>query len=133
MGWLRQLFSRRRRYDELSESIREHLDEKIADLMDCGMTQKQAENAARREFGNVALIEQRSREVWQWPGVENVLTDARFALRQLLRSPGFTCVAILTIGLSIGMNTAMFSVIESVLLRPLPYHDPSSIVMLWST
>ena len=67
MGWLRQLFSRRRRYDELSESIREHLDEKIADLMDRGMTREEAERAARREFGNVTRIEERSREVWQWP------------------------------------------------------------------
>jgi predicted permease len=133
MGWLRQLLSRRRRYDELSESIREHLDEKIADLMDRGVTREQAERAARREFGNITRMEERSREVWQWPRAESVLTDARFALRQLLRSPGFTSVAILTIGLSIGLNTAMFSVIESVLLRPLPYHDPSSIVMLWST
>jgi hypothetical protein len=70
MRWLRQLFTRRRRYDELSESIREHLDEKIADLMDCGMTREQAESAARREFGNITRIEQRSREVWQWPTLE---------------------------------------------------------------
>jgi predicted permease len=133
MTLLSKLITRHRHYDELSQTIREHLEEKIADLIDDGIEREEAERIARREFGNVALIEQRSREVWQWPGVENVLTDARFALRQLLRSSGFTCVAILTIGLSIGMNTAMFSVIESVLLRPLPYHDPSSIVMLWST
>lgn len=60
MPWLKHLFSRRRRYDELSESIREHLEEKIADLMDRGMTREEAERTARREFGNVALIEERS-------------------------------------------------------------------------
>ena len=70
MGWLRQLLSRRRRYDELSESIREHLDEEIAELMDRGMSREQAEQSARRDFGNVTLIEQRCREVWQWPGLE---------------------------------------------------------------
>ena len=85
MGWLRQLFSRRRRYEELSESIREHLDEKTADLMDRGMPRDEAERAARREFGNVTLIEERSREVWQWPTIESVLGDIRFAFRQLAK------------------------------------------------
>ncbi len=66
MRWLKQLFSRRRNYDEISETIREHLEEKIADLIDEGMPLEQAERTARREFGNVTLIEQRSREVWQW-------------------------------------------------------------------
>ena len=67
MGWFRQLLPRRRRYDELSGSIREHLGEKIADLMDHRMTRDEAEREARRELGNVTLIEQRSREIWQWP------------------------------------------------------------------
>jgi uncharacterized protein (UPF0128 family) len=79
MNWLSQLFSRRRRYDELSESIREHLDEKIADMVDRGMTQKQAERAARREFGSVTQIEERSREVWQLPTIESILTDIRYS------------------------------------------------------
>jgi predicted permease len=130
MGWLRQLFSRRRRYDELSESIREHLDEKIADLMDCGMTQKQAENAARREFGNVTLIEQRSREVWQWPGLESVWTDVRYALRRLWKSPGFTAMAVLMLAFGIGATTAIFSVVDGVLLRPLPFPNADRLVTL---
>lgn len=67
MNWFQQIFSRRRRYSELAESIREHLDEKIADLMDHGMSRKHAELTARREFGNVTRIEERGREVWQWP------------------------------------------------------------------
>jgi len=65
MGWLRHLFSRRSRYDELAETIREHLDEKIADLMDRGMTRERAESAARREFGNVTRIEERSRAAYR--------------------------------------------------------------------
>jgi hypothetical protein len=77
MGWFRQLFTRRRRYDELSESIREHLEEKIADLTDGGMTRDEAEQAARREFGNVTLIEERSREVWQWPTLESMFSNVK--------------------------------------------------------
>ena len=70
MNWFRQLFSRRRRYHQLSESIREHLDETIDELMDNGMSREEAARAARRQFGNVALLEERSREVWQWPTIE---------------------------------------------------------------
>jgi predicted permease len=130
MGWLRQLFSRRRRYDELSETIREHLDEKIADLMDRGMTQKQAENAARREFGNVTLIEERSREVWQWPRLESVWADVRYALRRLWKSPGFTAMAVLMLAFGIGATTAIFSVVDGVLLRPLPFPNADRLVTL---
>jgi hypothetical protein len=101
MNWLKQLFSRRRRYDELSETIREHLDEKIADLMDDGMTQDEAERTARREFGNVTRVEERSREVWQWPTLESTWADVKFALRQLRKSPGFTTVALLTLALCV--------------------------------
>ncbi len=72
MNWLTQLFARRRHYDELSESIREHLDEKIADLIDSGMTSEEAGRAARRDFGNITRIEERSREVWQWPTLESL-------------------------------------------------------------
>jgi predicted permease len=130
MNWLRHLFSRRRRYDELSESIREHLEEKVADLMDGGMVREQAEHAARREFGNVALIEEHSREVWQWPTLESAIADIRFALRQLMKSPGFTVTAMLTLALGIGVNVAVFSVIDAVLLKPLPYKNADRLVMI---
>lgn len=128
MGWLRHLFSRGRLYDEISESIREHLDEKIVDLMDRGMTRKQAEQAARRQFGNVTLIEERSREVWQWTTLDSTWADIRLTARQLFKSPVFTVTVIATLTLGIGANTAIFSVISAVLLKPLSYPEPGRIV-----
>jgi hypothetical protein len=86
MGWFRPLLSRRCRYDELSDSIREHIAEKIEDLIDHGMTREEAERKARHEFGNVTRIEERSREVWQWPALE----ASRSAQRLL---PGRSCRA----------------------------------------
>lgn len=123
MGWLGQLLSRRRRYDELSESIREHLDEKVADLMDHGMTREHAERAARREFGNVTRIEEQSREVWQWPTLQSLWADLNYTFRQILKNPGFSVVAILSLALGIGATTSMFSLIYAVLLHPVPYAD----------
>jgi predicted permease len=131
MLWLKQLFSRRRRYDELSESIREHLDEKVADLTDRGMTRGEAERKARREFGNVTLIEERSREVWRWEFIESVWADLKFAVRQLRKSPGFSLTIILTLALGIGANTAIFSLVNAFLLRPLPYPHADRLVMVW--
>ena len=130
MNWLRQLFSRRHRYDELAESIHEHLDEKIADLMDSGMTREKAEHAARREFGNVTQIEESSREVWQWPRLESVLTDVKLALRRIAKSPGFAVTVLLTLAIGIGANTAVFSVVNNVLIKPLPYPEPEQLVAL---
>jgi predicted permease len=131
MGWLQQMFRRRRRFEELSESIREHLDEKTADLMDRGLTQKQAEQAALREFGNVTRIEERSREVWKLPLIEDLLADSRFAFRQLWKSPGFALTALLTLALGIGTTTAAFSLVDAVLLRALPYRDSNRLVEIY--
>jgi hypothetical protein len=124
MNWLNHLLTRRRRYDELSESIREHLDEKIADLMDHGMTREQAERTARREFGNVTRIEERSREVWQWPTVESFWIDIRYALRRMQRAPGFSCIVICILAVGFGICVAIFSIVRTVLLSPLPFRDP---------
>jgi predicted permease len=130
MSWLKQMFSRRLYYRELSEEIREHLEEKAEELMAGGMSKEEATGAARREFGNVTLIEERSREVWQWPSVESFFIDVLYGLRQIRRNPGFTFVVILTLALGIGVNAAVFSVVNAVLLKPLHYPRADQIVMI---
>jgi len=130
MQILSKLFSRRRRYDDLSVSIQEHIEERAEELMAEGMARKQAEQAARREFGNVALMKERSREEWQWAGIESLLADLKHVFRRLVRSPGFAITVVLTLAIGIGANTAVFSVVNSVLLRPLPYPQPEQLVSL---
>lgn len=130
MSWLRQLFSRRRLYGDLNEEIREHLEEKKEELVRKGMSNKEAESAARREFGNVTLVEEDGRDVWRWPSIENLFSDVRYGLRALRHDPGFSIVAILTLALGIGANTAIFSVVHAALIRPLPYTEPSRLITL---
>jgi hypothetical protein len=127
MGWLKNFFFRRARYRELAESIREHLQEKAEELMQDGLSREEAMHRARRDFGNATLIEERSREVWQWPRLESVWGDAKQAVRQLRHNPGFTATVILTLALSIGANTAIFSIVNALLLKSLPYAHPEQL------
>ena len=124
MRWLRQLFLRQRRYDDLAISLREHLEEAVDKLMSSGMSRSEAKRAARRRLGNVTLIEQRGREAWQFPFLESVFADARFAWRQRWRSRGVTAVIVLTLALGIGAVTAVFSVAYGVLVIPFPTRTP---------
>jgi hypothetical protein len=133
MNWLSQLFFRRRRYDELSESISEHLDEKIADLVDSGMTQEHAERAARREFGNVTRIEERNREVWQSPTIESILADIRYSLRMMRKNPTYTGAAFATLAIGITAMTLTFSIANAVLFKPLAAADPQHLVSVFAS
>jgi len=127
---LRKLFSRRRRYDDISVSILEHIEERTEELLGEGMSRKDAEQAARREFGNVTLLEERSREEWQWAALESIFADLKLTLRRLRKSPGFAITVLLTIALGIGANTTVFSVIDGVLLKPLRYPDANRLAAL---
>jgi len=128
MNWIKQMFSRRRLYDDLSEEIQEHLDEKIEELVASGMSRKEAAAAARREFGNLTLVQEDSRAVWKWPSLEEFLMDVRFGARTLRKSPAFTAIAVLTLALGIGANTAIFSLVNGILLVSLPYPKAERLV-----
>ncbi len=127
MNWLKQLFSRRHLYDDLSEEIREHLEEKIEELVASGMARKDAAAIARREFGNVTLTEENSREIWRWPSIESFIADIRYALRTLRKSAAFTVTAIVTLSLGIGANTAIFMLLDAIRLRSLPVQNPQEL------
>src|SRR5579863_1131571 len=130
MNWPKQLFSRRRAYNDLSDEMRQHLEEKTEELVASGMARKEASAAARRAFGNVSLLEENSRDVWRWLSIENFVADVRHGLRMLRHNPVFTTVGLLTIAIGIGANAAVFSVVNSVLLKPLHYPKAEELVSL---
>ncbi|MFL6429491.1 MAG: ADOP family duplicated permease [Acidobacteriaceae bacterium] len=128
MSWLDHLFSRNRRYDDVAVSIQEHLEERTEELMEDGLSREQAAQKARREFGNVTVISERSREAWQWPTLESIWADVKFASLRLAKSPGFAATVILTLAIGIGANTGVFSVLNSVLIKPLAYPNSEELV-----
>jgi putative ABC transport system permease protein len=132
MNWLKQLCSRRSLYKDLSDEMREHLEEKIEELVTIGISRKEATARARRQFGNVTLIEQDSREVWRWPSLESFLADIRYGFRVLRKNPGFTTVAVLTVALGIGANAAIFGLVDTAFLRGLPFREPDRLVHVWT-
>jgi predicted permease len=130
MQWLRRPVFRRRRYKDLSVSIQEHLEEKADELMEEGMSREQAMQAARRAFGNVVLIEERSREEWVWPELDGIRADLKYAMRQLWKHPGFALTAILTLTLGIGANVVVFGVLNALIVRPLNVSDPQRLYII---
>jgi putative ABC transport system permease protein len=130
MSWLSGFFGRKKRDKEFEEEVRSHLEMAERDRVEGGKDKKEAERAARREFGNMGLIEEMTRDVWGWRWLRDVADDARYGLRMLLKNPGFAIVAILSLALGIGATTAVFSVVYGVLVNPYPYANSDRMVHL---
>jgi hypothetical protein len=131
MNWFEKLLLRSRVDRDLREEMQGHIDERTEQIMRLeGLSRADARQAALRAFGNPTLVETRSREVWAWSRLEALLTDLKVVARRLSRSPGFAVTVLLTLSIGIGANTAVFSVVDSVLLKPLPYRQSDRLVTL---
>ena len=130
---LASIFDRGRLDRELAAELESHVAMHIDDNLRAGMTAVEARRQALLKLGGVAQVTERYRERRGLPLLENLIRDLRFAARMLLRNPGFSIVAVLTLALGIGANTAIFSVINAVLLRPLPFPRSERLVLLWAT
>ncbi len=138
MRWLNQfamklhmLFARNRAGARLDDELRFHLDRQTEENVAAGMGREEARAAALRSFGNPALLREQARAAWSWNSLEALFRDLRLSFRTLRRTPGFTLVSVAVIALCIGASTSLFTIVRSVLLRPLPFRDPSQLVMIY--
>jgi predicted permease len=118
---------------DLADEMAAHFEMEVERAIERGMTPDQARAAVRVRFGNTTLVAERSRDAWGFPSVESLLKDIRYGFRAILRAPAFSLVVILTLALGIGLNTAIFSVVHNVLLKPLPYPESERLVEFGET
>jgi predicted permease len=122
--------SRRRREADLDRQLRDHVDLEAEEQREAGLSADDARYEARRALGNATQIKEEVREMWRWKAIENFLQDVRYGFRTMRHSPGLTVVAVLSLALGIGANTAIFSLMNAVMLRDLPVRDPGQLVLL---
>ena len=122
---------RKRMIGDLDQDIRNHIEVETRENIERGMSPDEAHFAALRKFGNVTRVKEETWKVWSFPFLEQFVADVCFGVRALRKNPAFTAVAVLTLALGIGANTAIFSFVDAVLLKPLPYPHPERIVSVW--
>ena len=127
LNWLAQ---RRRKEAELREELQFHLDEEAEERQDAGLAREQAKWAARRDLGNITLLQEKTRAAWGWTLLEQFGQDLRYAWRTMIANKTFSALAILSLALGIGANTAIYSFMDTILLRSLPVSNPESLVVL---
>ena len=128
---LRMLFGRNKADRQLQEELRFHLDQQIRENIAAGMSPHEARQTALRAFGNPTLLREQARATWSWNWLESLLRDFRYGVRTLRRTPSFAVMAILVMALGIGANVALFTIVRSVLLKPLPFRDPGRLMRLY--
>jgi len=130
--WLRlqTLFRRDRAAQRLDDEIQFHLEQQIIENIAAGMSPEQARYVAKRTFGNPTFLKENTRDTWGWRWLENLYEDLRYGLRMLWKNPGFTATAVLSLALGIGANTAIFSLMDALMLRLLPARDAQNLVLL---
>ena len=128
---LRWLTRRRDKEAELREELQFHIEEEAEQRYDEGLAEEEARWAARRELGNLAAVQENTRAAWGWMRIEQLARDVSYGLRQIRHNPAFSAIAIATLALGIGGITAMFSAVDAVLIRALPYADADRLVMIW--
>lgn len=125
------LFHRSSETSRLNEELQFHIDQQIDENIARGMSREQARSAAMRAFGNPTLLRDQARSTWSWNSMEKFLRDVRYGARTLARSPGFAIITIIVMALGIGATTSLFTIVRSVLLKPLPFRDPQNLVMVY--
>jgi predicted permease len=125
------LFRRNNQSARLNQELEFHLEQQIAENIAGGMSAQEAREAALRSFGNPTLTREEARSTWSWNSLEKAWRDLRYGLRTLRRAPGFAVLAISVMALGIGATTSLFTIVRSVLLRPLPFHEPEKLVMVY--